>query len=209
VRDSEPVTRELLDLARELADKELRPAVDAAERAGIFPRQTFRVLGRSGLLGLPYPQRWGGAGQPYEVYLRVVEELASAWLAVGLGLSVHTLSCFPLVTVGTDEQRDRWLPDLLGGELLGAYCLSEPQSGSDAAALSTRAVRDGGGYRIDGVKAWISHAGQADFYAVFARTSGVSGRAGSAACMCRPPLRECAPPPPSTRWACAPRSPHR
>ena len=164
--------QELLDLARELADKELRPAVDAAERDGIFPRQTFRVLGRSGLLGLPYPQRWGGAGQPYEVYLQVVEELANAWLAVGLGLSVHTLACFPLVTAGTDEQRDRWLPDLLGGELLGAYCLSEPQSGSDAAALSTRAVRDGGDYRIDGVKAWISHAGQADFYAVFARTSG-------------------------------------
>ncbi len=164
--------QELLDLARELADKELRPAVDAAEREGIFPRQAFRVLGRSGLLGLPYPQRWGGAGQPYEVYLRVVEELASAWLTVGLGLSVHTLSCFPLATAGSDSQRDRWLPDLLGGEVLGAYCLSEPQSGSDAAALTTRAVREGGDYRIDGVKAWISHAGQADFYTVFARTSG-------------------------------------
>ncbi|HCU94013.1 MAG TPA: acyl-CoA dehydrogenase, partial [Actinobacteria bacterium] len=156
--------QELLDLVRELADKELRPAVDAAEREAAFPREAFRTLGRSGLLGLPYPQHWGGAGQPYEVYLHVVEELARAWLAVGLGLSVHTLACFPLITVGTDEQRDRWLPDLLGGELLGAYCLSEPHSGSDAAALSTRAVRADGGYRIDGVKAWISHAGQADFY---------------------------------------------
>jgi len=81
---------------------------------------------------------------------------------------------------GTDEQRDRWLPDMLGGELLGAYCLSEPQSGSDAAALATTAVADGAegegeagaGYRIDGVKAWISHAGEADFYTLFARTSG-------------------------------------
>ena len=164
--------QELLDLVRELADKELRPAVAAAEREAAFPREAFRTLGRSGLLGLPYPQRWGGAGQPYEVYLHVVEELARAWLAVGLGLSVHTLACFPLITAGTDEQRDRWLPDLLGGELLGAYCLSEPHSGSDAAALSTRAVREDGGYRIDGVKAWISHAGQADFYTVFARTSG-------------------------------------
>jgi hypothetical protein len=164
--------QELLDLVRELADKELRPAVDAAERDAAFPREAFRLLGRSGLLGLPYPERWGGGGQSYVDYLLVVEELARAWLAVGLGLSVHTLACFPLVTAGTDEQRDRWLPDLLGGDLLGAYCLSEPHSGSDAGALSTRAAADGGGYRIDGVKSWISHAGQADFYTVFARTSG-------------------------------------
>jgi len=164
--------QELLDLTRELADKELRPAVDAAERTGTFPREVFRLLGRSGLLGLPYPERWGGGGQPYEVYLQVVEELARAWLAVGLGVSVHTLTCFPLATAGTAQQQERWLPAMLGGELLGAYCLSEPQSGSDAAALATRAVADGDGYRIDGVKAWISHAGQADFYTLFARTSG-------------------------------------
>ena len=164
--------RELLDLAGELADKELRPAAAEAEREGRFPREAFRVLGRSGLLGLPYPERWGGGGQPYEVYLRVVEELAHAWLTVGLGVSVHTLACFPLAAFGTDGQRDRWLPGMLDGEQLGAYCLSEPQSGSDAAALATRAAATGGGYRIDGVKAWISHAGQADFYTVFARTSG-------------------------------------
>ena len=172
--------RELLDLTRELADKEVRPRAEDAERDSVFPREVFRTLGRSGLLGLPYPERWGGGGQPYEVYLQVVEELARAWLAVGLGVSVHTLTCLPLAAYGTDEQRDRWLPDMLGGELLGAYCLSEPQSGSDAAALATTAVLDGvkgegeagGGYRIDGVKAWISHAGQADFYTLFARTSG-------------------------------------
>jgi alkylation response protein AidB-like acyl-CoA dehydrogenase len=164
--------RELLDLTRELADKELRPEADAAEREGRFPREAFRVLGRSGLLGLPYPERWGGGGQPYEVYLQVVEELAQAWLTVGLGVSVHTLTCLPLAGFGTEEQRDKWLPEMLGGELLGAYCLSEPQSGSDAAALATAAAADGGGYRIDGVKAWVSHAGQADFYTVFARTSG-------------------------------------
>jgi len=172
--------RELLDLTRELADKEVRPRAEAAERDSVFPREVFRILGRSGLLGLPYPERWGGGGQPYEVYLQVVEELARAWLAVGLGVSVHTLTCLPLASCGTDEQRDRWLPDMLGGELLGAYCLSEPQSGSDAGALATTAVRvrgegDTGGeecYRIDGVKAWISHAGRADFYTLFARTSG-------------------------------------
>jgi alkylation response protein AidB-like acyl-CoA dehydrogenase len=172
--------RELLELTRELADKEVRPRAEDAERDSVFPREVFRVLGRSGLLGLPYAERWDGGGQPYEAYLQVVEELARAWLAVGLGVSVHTLACLPLAVYGTDEQRDRWLPDMLGGELLGAYCLSEPQSGSDAAALATAAVPvkgagepgGDGGYRIDGVKAWISHAGQADFYTVFARTSG-------------------------------------
>jgi hypothetical protein len=164
--------RELLELTRELAGKELRPAVEAAERDGRFPREAFRLLGSAGLLGLPYPERWGGGGLPYEAYLQVVEELANAWLTVGLGVSVHTLSCFPLATAGTDEQRDQWLPGLLGGETLGAYCLSEPQSGSDAAALATRAVRRGDGYVVDGVKAWISHGGRADFYTVFARTSG-------------------------------------
>jgi alkylation response protein AidB-like acyl-CoA dehydrogenase len=169
---------ELTQLARDIAGKELRPAVDAAERKGRFPREAFRVLGRAGLLGLPYPERWGGGGQPYADYLEVVEELARAWLTVGLGVSVHTLACFPLAEFGTDEQRERWLPDLLGGGLLGAYCLSEPQSGSDAAALATQAARvngdgaAGGEYRIDGVKAWISHGGQADFYTLFARTSG-------------------------------------
>jgi alkylation response protein AidB-like acyl-CoA dehydrogenase len=164
-------TRALFELTAELADEVLRPRVDAAERDGSFPREEFRVLGRAGLLALPYPERFGGGGQPYQTYLQVVEELSRAWLAVGLGVSVHTLTCFPLATAGTAEQQD-WLPDLLGGERLGAYCLSEPASGSDAAAMRTTAVADGPDYVLDGVKAWISHAGLADFYTVFARTSG-------------------------------------
>ena len=164
-------TRALFELTAELADEVLRPRVDAAERDGSFPREEFRVLGRAGLLALPYPERFGGGGQPYQTYLQVVEELSRAWLAVGLGVSVHTLACFPLVTAGTAEQQD-WLPDLLGGERLGAYCLSEPASGSDAGAMRTTAVADGPDYVLDGVKAWISHAGLADFYTVFARTSG-------------------------------------
>jgi alkylation response protein AidB-like acyl-CoA dehydrogenase len=166
------VTRALFELTRELADKELRPRAAAAERDGTFPRDAFRLLGRSGLLALPYPEEFGGGGQPYQTYLQVVEELASAWLTIGLGLSVHTLTCFPLVTAGTQEQQQRWLPGMLGGEQLGAYCLSEPASGSDAAAMQARAEADGPDYVINGVKAWISHAGQADFYTLFARTSG-------------------------------------
>jgi alkylation response protein AidB-like acyl-CoA dehydrogenase len=165
-------TSALFELTSELADKELRPRAAAAERDGTFPRDAFRLLGRSGLLALPYPEEFGGGGQPYQTYLQVVEELASAWLTVGLGLSVHTLTCFPLVTAGTQEQQQRWLPGMLGGEQLGAYCLSEPASGSDAAAMQVRAEADGPDYVINGVKAWISHAGQADFYTLFARTSG-------------------------------------
>jgi alkylation response protein AidB-like acyl-CoA dehydrogenase len=169
---TEPEETALLELARQIADRELRPRAGAAERAGEFPREMFRLLGRAGLLGLPYPERLGGGGQPYQTYLRVVEELASAWLTVGLGVSVHTLTCHPLATAGTQEQQERWLPAMLGGELLGGYCLSEPASGSDAGALRTRAETDGADYILNGVKAWVSHAGRADFYTVFARTSG-------------------------------------
>ena len=179
-------TPALFELTRELADAELRPRVDAAERDGTFPREVFRVLGRSGLLALPYPERFGGGGQPYRTYLQVVEELAGAWLAVGLGVSVHTLTCFPLATAGTPEQAQRWLPGMLGGDQLGAYCLSEPASGSDAAAVRTTAQADGPDYVVNGVKAWISHAGQADFYTLFARTSGDHegpGRARGISCL--------------------------
>jgi alkylation response protein AidB-like acyl-CoA dehydrogenase len=171
-----PEAGELLKLTRELAAAELGPRAAADEEAHRFPRDVFGTLGRAGLLGLPYPEEYGGGGQPYEVYLQVVEELATAWLTVGLGVSVHTLAVYPLAAHGTDGQKQRWLPDLLGGEMLGAYCLSEPHSGSDAAAMTTRAIRDGDDYVVRGTKAWISHAGQADFYALMARTSDEGAR---------------------------------
>ncbi|WP_239133511.1 acyl-CoA dehydrogenase family protein [Rugosimonospora africana] len=161
---------DLLELVRQIADRELAPRVADFEARGEFPRELLRVLGRAGLLGLPYPTEHGGGGQPYEVYLQVLEELATRWLAVAEGVSVHTLACYPVATHGTDEQRKRLLPDMLGGELLGAYCLSEPSGGSDPASMSTRARRDGDGYLINGTKSWITHAGHADFYNVFCRT---------------------------------------
>lgn len=167
---------ELLSLAREIATDELAPVASEYEAASRFPRRFFTLLGKSGLLGLPYPRRWGGADVSLEVYLQVVEEIAAAWMSVGIGTSVHTMSCFALATHGTDEQRDRWLPDMLGGELLGAYALSESHAGSDTAALSTRAVRDGDDYVVNGAKAWITHAGEADFYSLMVRTSDDGGR---------------------------------
>ena len=162
---------DLLDLTREIARDELAPRVVAAEADEQFPREVFRTLGRAGLLGLPYGEEFGGGGQPYEVYLQVLEEIAAVWASVGVGVSVHGLSCFGLATKGTDEQKQRLLPDMLGGELLGAYCLSEPHAGSDPAAMRTRAVRDGDSYVLTGEKAWTTHGGQADFYKVMARTS--------------------------------------
>jgi alkylation response protein AidB-like acyl-CoA dehydrogenase len=167
---------DLIELTRSLVDKELRPAVDEAERSHAFPRGVFTTLGQAGLLSLPYPEEYGGGGQPYEVYLQVLEEIASAWAAVGVGVSVHALSCFGLFHAGSEEQKQRWLPGMLGGELLGAYCLSEAHAGSDPAAMRTRAVRDGDDYVIDGAKAWTTHGGAADFYKVMARTSDDGGR---------------------------------
>jgi alkylation response protein AidB-like acyl-CoA dehydrogenase len=167
---------DLIELTRSIVDKELRPLVDEAERAHTFPREVFTTLGRAGLLGLPYPEQYGGGGQPYEVYLQVLEEIATAWAAVGVGVSVHALSCFGLFRAGTEEQKRRWLPDMLGGELLGAYCLSETHAGSDPAAMRTRAVRDGDDYVLSGAKAWTTHGGAADFYKVMARTSDDGGR---------------------------------
>ncbi|GAB7029580.1 acyl-CoA dehydrogenase family protein [Streptomyces sp. NPDC021749] len=164
--------RDLMTLVRELAEREIRPTAAEEEDAGRFPRETFRLLSESGLLSLPYDEEFGGGGQPYEVYLQVVEELAAARLTVGLGVSVHTLACHALAGYGTKEQRAEHLPAMLGGGLLGAYCLSEPSSGSDAASLTTRAEREGDSWTLNGTKAWTTHGGVADFYTVLARTGG-------------------------------------
>ncbi|MDO0928676.1 acyl-CoA dehydrogenase family protein [Streptomyces sp. TG1A-8] len=177
-RDPQPVerqlpteeARDLLALVRDIAQREIAPKAAEEEDAGRFPREVFTLLSRSGLLGLPYDSEHGGGDQPYEVYLQVLEELAAARLTVGLGVSVHTLASYALAAHGTKEQQVEHLPAVLGGGLLGAYCLSEPSSGSDAASLRTKAVRDGDDWVITGTKAWTTHGGVADFYTVMART---------------------------------------
>lgn len=162
--------RELIELTRDIADKVLEPLVDTHEKNETYPEGVFPTLGSAGLLSLPYPVQWGGGGQPYEVYLQVLEEIGARWASVAIAVSVHSLSCHPLMAFGTDEQRHQWLPDMLGGSMIGAYSLSESHAGSDAASLSCQAIPVLGGYRINGSKAWITHGGRADFYTVFVRT---------------------------------------
>jgi alkylation response protein AidB-like acyl-CoA dehydrogenase len=162
---------DLLALVRDLCDHELAPRAAKAEESETFPREAFRTLGKAGLLGLPYPEQYGGAEQPYEVYLQMLEEIAAAWMSVGVGLSVHTMTSYAVATFGTPAQRERLLPDMVGGDLLGAYALSEPQAGSDLSGMTTKAVRDGAEYVLSGTKSWITHGSHADFYTTFARTS--------------------------------------
>ncbi|MFF9012323.1 acyl-CoA dehydrogenase family protein [Streptomyces sp. NPDC014870] len=171
-----PEAADLIALTREIADKELSSRVDEHEAAETYPEGLFTTLGRAGLLGLAYPEEFGGGGQPYEVYLQVLEELAARWAAVAVATSVHTLACHPVYAFGTAEQKEHWLPAMLAGETIGGYSLSEPQAGSDAAALSCKAERvddgpNGAAYRVTGTKAWITHGGKAGFYALFARTA--------------------------------------
>ncbi len=166
----------IVSLAREVAASELAPRVDEYEASHRFPREVFATLGQLGLLAMSFPEQWGGGGLSYEVYLQALEEIAAAWASVGVGVSVHGMSCWALATFGTEEQKARWLPDMLGGSLLGGYCLSEADAGSDPSAMRTRARRDGDVYRVTGAKAWVTHAGEADFYTLFARTSDDSSR---------------------------------
>jgi alkylation response protein AidB-like acyl-CoA dehydrogenase len=163
--------QDLLALVRDIATEQLAPRASSAEAAAEFPRDVFTLLGQTGLMSLPFDEKDGGGGQPYEVYLQVLEELASAWMSVAVDVSVHTLSSSAMARFGTTEQRERWLPGMLGGDQLGAYALSEPQAGSDVSAIASKAVRNGDDYVVNGTKAWISHGPHADFLLLFARTS--------------------------------------
>jgi alkylation response protein AidB-like acyl-CoA dehydrogenase len=189
---------ELIALTRDVADKVLTPIVDVHEKAETYPEGVFAQLGAAGLLSLPQPEEWGGGGQPFEVYLQVLEEIAARWAAIAVAVSVHSLSCHPLLAFGTDEQKQRWLPGMLSGEQIGAYSLSEPQAGSDAAALRCAAAPTDDGYVINGSKSWITHGGRADFYTLFARTGESPGSPTAGA----PTSTRCSPAPVKARAGC-------
>ena len=179
--------------AREFAERALAPGAAERDETERFDRSIFARMAELGFTAAPFPEAVGGTGFSYLGWTLVMEELARADMASAVTLSVHILSQFPVVTWGTDEQRERWLRPMLSGERLGAFALTEPSAGSDAAALRTRAARldaDGAelgldasleqvaAYRLDGTKIWISNAPYAEHYLVFATLDPARGPKG-------------------------------
>jgi alkylation response protein AidB-like acyl-CoA dehydrogenase len=168
--------------AREFAQREVAPGAVERDEAERYDRSLFASMGALGLTAAPFPEPVGGAGFSYLAWTLVMEEIGAADMAMAVSLSVHILSQYPVVTWGSDEQRARWLPAMQTGEALGAFALTEPHAGSDAAALRTRATRLGDGvdapYRLDGTKSWISNAPDADRYLVFATVDPAAGTSG-------------------------------
>jgi alkylation response protein AidB-like acyl-CoA dehydrogenase len=161
----------LRDTIREFMTEEVAPLVDEHEKARRFPTEVVRRIGELGWLGINVPERWGGAGMDTLAYAIAVEEIGRVWGSLGLIVAAHTsLGCGPLLIAGTDEQRDRFLPSLASGEMLGAYGLTEPMAGSDAGGTRTTARREGDEWVIDGQKRFITNAGQAGLYILTART---------------------------------------
>jgi len=173
--------REVVAAVRAFAGERVAPAAAGLEERGAFPRELFAALGEMGLAGVPYDERYGGAGLDWLTYMAVLEELAKASLPLAVTMSVHHLSAFGIHDFGSEELKERYLPRMLSGKWLGAYALSEASSGSDAASLRTRAEpAPDGGWRLTGAKRFITHAGDADVYVVMARSSREGPRGISA-----------------------------
>jgi len=181
--DATPEQKEIQALARDFARQEIEPHAADWDRDHTFPRDVFSKLAELGLMGACIPEEYGGAGTDFLSYILVLEELSRADAGVGVTVAVHTSAVtLPLLTFGTDEQRSRFVPPLARGEHLGAFALTEPEAGSDAGSLRTRAEPDGDGWRITGAKQWITNARYAGTFLVFARTdTTVAGARGVSA----------------------------
>jgi alkylation response protein AidB-like acyl-CoA dehydrogenase len=156
---------------RDFAEKEIAPLAADIDRTCRFPKETFAKMAAQGLLGIPYPEEWGGAGLDYLSYAIAVEEVARVCGSTALSMAAHTtLGCGPLFQFGTKAQKERFLPRLTSGEILGAYGLTEPNSGSDAGGMQSRAVKDGEWWVLNGQKAWMTNGGVAGLYTVTALT---------------------------------------
>jgi alkylation response protein AidB-like acyl-CoA dehydrogenase len=166
-----PEQREIQALTREFVQQEVEPHAAAWDREHRFPRELFAKLADLGLMGVCAPEEYGGAGADFLSYIVVLEELSRGDAGVGVTVAVHTSAVtLPLLAFGTDEQRSRFVPPLARGEHLGAFCLTEPEAGSDAGSLRTRAEPDGDGWRITGAKQWITNGRDAGTFLLFART---------------------------------------
>jgi len=163
--------RQIVDLAREFARTKIEPFAAEWDRTGHFARDVIDELGRLGFLGMSAPEEFDGMGLDSVTYLLALEEIAAADASVAVSLSIHNaIPTTMLLRHGTRAQRERWLRPMARGELLAGFALSEPESGSDSAALRTRAVRDGDEWVLSGAKAWATNGGTADLMVVMART---------------------------------------
>ena len=168
--------RALVQMVREFADEVAAPAAPEYEERSEDPAPLYKQIAELGLTGIPHPEEYGGGGQPYSTYLLVVEELARAYLGFAIGLSVHTLCSFAVAEFGSDALKKDVLAKLCSGEWFGAYSLSEPASGSDAAALATKAERANGTYKLTGSKVFCTRGNEADAVLLMARTGEAGAR---------------------------------
>jgi butyryl-CoA dehydrogenase len=170
--------RSVRDTAREFAQRELAPTVAQRDEEERYDRGLFTRMGELGLTAIPYPEELGGAGLSYFAWALACEEIAAADMGMAISLSVHVLSQLCIHSYGTDEQKSRLLPAMTAGTHLGAFALTEPGAGSDAAALSLAARRTDDGYALTGTKVWITNGGEADVYVVFGTVDRSRGRDG-------------------------------
>ena len=170
-------------LTRDLADAEIAPNAPEWDREHRFPDELIPKLAELGLMGVCVPEEYGGAGADFLSYILVLEELSRGDAGVGVTVAVHTsATTLPLLTFGTDGQRERFVPPLARGEHLGAFALTEPGSGSDAGSLRTSAVPDGDGWVLNGSKQWITNGSRAGTFVLFARTDPTTAGARGVSC---------------------------
>ena len=165
--------REIKDQAADFADREVAPHAAELDREDRVPFETLEKLADAGFMGLCVPEEYGGAGADFLSYCLLIEEISRADAGVGVTLAVHTSAgTLPILAYGTEEQKDRWVPPLARGEKIGSFALTEPNTGSDAAAIEARAERVEGGYRVSGHKQWVTNGRVAGTMILFARAVG-------------------------------------
>ncbi|MDM5361370.1 alkylation response protein AidB-like acyl-CoA dehydrogenase [Peribacillus sp. B2I2] len=168
-------------MVSDFAVNEITPHIEAMER-GEFPKTILQKMGVLGLMGIPIPEQYGGTGMDFMSYIIAINEISKVSPTLGVILSVHTsVGTNPIVYFGTDEQKQKYVPKLAAGKFLGAFCLTEQSSGSDAASLKSKAVKEDGVYRINGSKVFITNGGEADVFIVFASTDPQMGSKGISA----------------------------
>ncbi|MCM3668802.1 acyl-CoA dehydrogenase [Mesobacillus maritimus] len=168
-------------MVRDFAEREVAPFIGRME-AGEFPHELLKKMSELGLMGIPIPEKYGGAGMDFTSYIIAIEEISKMSATLGVILSVHTsVGTNPILYFGNEQQKQKYVPKLASGEYLGAFCLTEPSAGSDAASLKTRAVKINEGYRLNGSKVFITNGGEADTYIVFASTNPEAGSKGISA----------------------------